>query len=428
MSSPQKSKGSKSWSGKAKGKSKASGSHFKLKLELPFECPGTTELVLKNVEDRNKVSEIKYRVEKELGILSDMYYLSYLDSAPMEESSRLCQHDVVPGATLRVNVWRMWQELLKATLAGNIRDCFSCSQNISGDSEWSKYCAWAVLYVAAHRGQHNLVAELLKRTSVAVNFKSLMCGSTALHTTARMGRWKALCMLLNNGADVRISDNEGHTAHDLAQKYGHKKCGNSLSFCQWNLQKHRIVQERKLDYNAVHARDNFYRLAHQMVDSTMKIGFSGTQGQTYRAHIANPVTVHMVQRFEEEKTSNPSAKEKLQVKIRDDLSCHNKDGRLDFNYGWFDELRAQQLIPSTHDIIKYSNPSSCQLRPRTLLNPGGFRTSLYTPPQSRELSAVSTHTQYSQLRQSWPVQRQMQMVQLSSATAKGKVGGATAAT
>lgn len=187
-------------------------------------------------------------------------------------------------------------------------------------------------------------------------------------------------MLVDNGVDVRTADLDGITAYDLSRTYGHKKCENSLAFCQWNLQKHRTVQERKLDYDALHDRQLTTRLAHQLVDSSLQIDYRGLQGQLYRTHIANPVTVAKVKKFQDRRLENPLAKEKLQVKLDEELSCRDTNGKLDFNYGWFDGLRAQQLIPSTRDIIRYSDPSSCELRPHSLLNPGGFKVRLYTPP------------------------------------------------
>lgn len=364
---------------KARKESKSSIGMLLLKLELSFPCTEINNQVLKKVDPRSKISKIKVRLEQEVGILPDMYYLSYLDRVPMEESSRLCDHDIVNHGTLRINVWRMWQDLVKAVLLGNIKECFVSSLNVCGHSDWNRYCAWAALYLAAHHGHHNLVAELLKRTTLPINSTS-PCGWTALHAAARMGRWKVLCMLIDNGVDVRIADNEDLTAHELSHIHGHKKCENSLAFCEWNLQKYRTVQERKLDYDALHDRQLSTRLGHQFVDSTLQIGYRGITGQFYKAHLANPVTVAAVKSFQEEKAANPSAKKKLCAEIEADLSCEDTTGKLDFNYGWFDEVRAQQLIPSTRDIIRYSDPSSCELRPRSLLNPGGYKLNLYAPP------------------------------------------------
>jgi hypothetical protein len=362
----------------SRGKSKGHSS-LELKLQLSLKSTEIKDLLLKKVKQKSKISRVKVHLEKKMGILPDMYYLSYLDIVPMDDSSRLCDHDVVNHGTLRINVWRLWQGLLKAALLGNIKECLSNSLNVSGTSDWNRYCAWVALYIASHHGHHNLVAELLKKTTLPINFTSPI-GWTVLHAATQMGRWKVVCMLIDSGIDVRITDNEGLSAHDLSRINGHKQCENSLAFAQWNLQKYRIVQERKLDFDAVRARQMSMRLAHQMVDSTLPIGFRGPAGQIYRANVDNPVPVEAVKKFEKEKAANPNAKENLRARIEADLTCHDTDGKLDFNYGWFDEVRAQQLIPSTRDIIRYSDPSSCELRPRSLLNPKGYKLNLYPPP------------------------------------------------
>lgn len=351
-----------------------------LHLQLPFQCPDNTRLVLENVRPHNTVSKIKIRMEQELGILPEMYYLSYLDSVPLEDNSKLQDHEVVDGGTLRVNVWRMWVELLKAAINGNIRDCFACSVNVTGESSWNKYTAWVALFVASHYGHHNLVAELLSKAGLAINSRS-PCGWTALHAAARMGRWKVLCMLVDNGADVRILDNKGLSAFDLARDHSHKKCENSLNFCQWNLQKHRIVQERRLDYDAGNARRAAYRNAHQYLDSTLGVGFRGTQGQIYMMQMPNPVSMGMVDEFNRDTIPKSRIREELYTQTREEeMRCNDTGEKLDFDYGWFDGLRGQQLIPSTRCILKYSDPSSCQLRPRSILNPGGYKTTFYTAP------------------------------------------------
>ena len=375
---------------KALKEGKSSGL-LRLKLELPFAFRDSDKLVLKEVDIKTTVSDIKTRIEEEFGILPEMYFLSYLDSVPLEEPDRLWDYDVVHKATLRINVWRMWLELLKSVLLGNIKDSFACSQNIAGTSEWNKYCAWVVLFIASHWGHHHVVAELLKRTSLAINSQS-PAGLTAMHAAARMGRWKALCMLIDNGADVRITSQGGDTAQDLAYQFGHKKCENSLRFCQWNLQKHSIVQKRKLDYDAEQQRQLYSRL--QFIDSSQVSSFHGSQGQVYIAHQPNPVSVASVKKFQKQKASNPLAKKQLLEKIEEDLSRKDPDehGKLHFNYGWFDDVRAQQLIPSTRDIMKYSDPSSCQLRPRSLLNPGGYTVQLYNPPPAPASGSVRGST------------------------------------
>lgn len=358
--------------------------HLQLLLDLPFD--DAPKLSIEGITIRSKVSSLKTRLEQDAGLIPWTYYLSYLDTAPIEDHCTLMEQDIISGATLQVHLWRMWSDLLNAAYSGDIKGCFSCSMSITGDSEWTKKCAWTALYTAAHKGHHILVAELLKRTSLAINTQSPY-GWTALHAAARMGHWKVLCILLDNGSDVRITDSKGKMAFDLARKHGHKKCENSLNFSQWNLQKDAIVKERKYDYDAGKARRTATRCSHQYKDSSLTGWLSGPRGHLYMAHTPNPITVKDVAKHNE--------KEKLR-KSQLSSEPHSKETRdqsvkLDFDYGWFDSVRAQRLIPTTHDILTYTDPSSCQLRPRSLMNPEGYRTQLYTPPPppARLVSAKS---------------------------------------
>ena len=351
----------------------------KIFFDLPFKVEQNSgdsslmKLSLDGVDVQATVRVVKVLIEKDLGIVRDLYYLSYLDDAPLQETSKLSDHDVVEKASLRIKVWKLWSKQLSAALLGDIAICFSTSIDITGSSDWSKYCAWTTLYTAAHCGHYNLVAELLRRTQLAIN-KKTESGWTALHAAARMGRWKVLCMLVDNGAHVKIESNDGETAFDLARRHKHKKCENSLNFCQWNLQKHRIVQERKLDYDAANDRRSCSRQGFQTVDSTHKISFRGPRLQVYQSHISNPVGVAKVYAFEKQRSRIGQQKTQLQIKLREEEKESDAGGKLHFVYGWFDGLRAQQLIPSTRDIIRYSDPSSCQLWPRSLVNPGGYKT------------------------------------------------------
>ena len=349
-----------------RSKTKQKRSSFKVYIELPLVCP---RLCLDGLTSQTKINTLKSRLDRDAGLLPDMYSLSYLDAAPLDEESALEDNDVIAGATLQLQPWRSWADLLRAAYLGDIKDCFACSVNVTGDSSWSKYCAWVALYISSHRGHHSLVAKLLECTPLAINTLS-SCDRTALHAAARMGHWKTLCVLIDNGADVRIKDSSQSTAFDLARQYGHKKCEHSLNFCQWNLQKHHIIKERKSDYDARNARRAATREAHQYADSSIVPGLKGTHGQVYMVHTPNPVTVRDVKIFEREKASvKVESVPTVDVENKED---EEKGKKFEFNYGWFDPLRAQQLIPSTHDVMTYSNPSSCQLRPKSVLNPGGY--------------------------------------------------------
>ena len=279
---------------------------------------------------------------------------------------------------------------------------------MTGQTEWNRHCAWVSLYIASHRGHHELVARLIKDTKVPIN-KQSPSGWTALHAAARAGKWKVLCILLDNGANVRIKDKNQLTAFDLAREYGHKKCENSLNFCQWNLQKHYIVQERSKDYDAGKERMKAYRQTHLQNDSTITPWIRGPRGQIYTTHIPNMVTIQTVKDFEKKQHSRSDGQDEhvsMHLPILDNDKSTSTSSRLtemissntvrssqrqvideevgeekfEFDYGWFDKLRSRQLIPDTDHILTYSNPSASELYPRSLLNPTGFSKPAVTFP------------------------------------------------
>lgn len=347
---------------------------LRLHVQLPFEW---RRITLEGIHTRDRIADVKCRLEQDVGLLQEMYHLSYLDTAPMEDDTTLGDHDVISGGTVQVRPWRMWADLLSASFLGDADECFSISMDLTGSSDWSRHCAWCALYTASHRGHYSLVAKLIEKTSIPINAQS-ESGWTALHAAARMGQWKVLCILVDHGADVRVLDCNKQSAFDLARKHGHKKCEHSLNFCQWNLQKDKIVKERKYDYDAGRARQNASRQAHLFQDSTQTTWLSGARGNLYMAQLPNPVTVHDVARHKKEKNERDALPE-ISIKVAGDERASTQE-KLDFDYGWFDSLRAQQLIPPTQHVLTYADPSSCHLRPRSVLNPRGFKTQLYFPP------------------------------------------------
>ena len=178
-------------------------SSFSVSLELP----NGALVKVKGLRMETKVATMKTRIEQEAGVLPHTYTINYLDSAPLENHQTLFELDVVPGARLRVATWRLWHDTLVATLQGDQKQCLSELRALSekGDAQWKANCSWCVLYTAAHRGYYELIHKLTSSSMVSLNAQS-PCGWTALHAAAKMGRWKALCVLINSGADVRIRD------------------------------------------------------------------------------------------------------------------------------------------------------------------------------------------------------------------------------
>ena len=393
---------------------------LEISLALPFSSESSRArppvVRLKGLTRHSKVSVLKTRIEQDVGILPGSYYLTYLDAAPLDDASLLKDHYIVDGATVNLLLWRIWLDLIKAAYYGHERECLAHLKP-SDDSNWDRHCAFNALFTAAHRGHFALVAKLTESVpSVLVNAQG-PSGWTALHAAARMNRWKVLCVLVDNGADVRIADKNGRTPFDLARKYKNRQCEKSLNFCQWNLQKHTIVQERKSDYNAREARHNGARQAHQFKDSSLTTWLRGGRGQMYMVQVPNSVSVHDVDTYELAKSRvkasqgvsdgklagtspilppitsrppslprrlttgqlptgqllyRPQRPQAITTNEEEDEVEEEMGRKLNFDYGWFDPLRAQQLIPATRNVLSYADPSSSLLRPRSLLNPGGY--------------------------------------------------------
>lgn len=347
---------------------------LKILLEFPLECT-----YLNKVNPHTTISTLKTVIEQDVGLLQDMYTVTYLDACPLLDDTTLQDNFMVSGSTITLRPWKLWQELLYYSYTGKHEHCLK-TMPVTSSTSWNDYCAWVALYIASHHGHYQLVICLLNETQVAVNATS-PCGWTALHAAARAGQWKVLCILIDEGADVRLKDTKGYTAFDLARKYGNKKCENSLNFCQWNLQKHYIIKERRKEYDANKARKTAQRQSHLSYDSSLTTWLHGQHGQIYMAHIPNSVTVKEVQEHDTD------VEKKLELSLpsssKEDTDDSDEGQSFDFNYGWFDTIRAQKLIPCTHDIITYADPSSCSLRPRSLLNPEGYTSSLCLPKTSK---------------------------------------------
>lgn len=178
------------------------------KLCVQVELPNGFSLNLSGLKPCTSVTVVKDRIEQQAGILPHTYRLTYLDAAPLENHKTLGELDVVSGSTLKAVAWRLWHEMITAALQGDVMTCLRELRAVRdrGDAEWQEYCRWCALYTSAHNGHYVLLCDLLKEwPTTKVNAQTLR-GWTALHAAARMGRWKALCVLIDNGADVRMKD------------------------------------------------------------------------------------------------------------------------------------------------------------------------------------------------------------------------------
>lgn len=85
-------------------------------------------------------------------------------------------------------------------------------------------------------------------------------GTTALHQAASQGHLTILKLLIDSGATVDCRDNNGHIPLDLAQLWGHERCGRILRAVMWHNDKEYIAKQMKqlleIKYQLMKEKDN----------------------------------------------------------------------------------------------------------------------------------------------------------------------------
>ena len=89
------------------------------------------------------------------------------------------------------------------------------------------YCHGTPLIVAAQKSQMQAIRLLLHR-KVNVNARTLRSGETALHHACFEGNAELVSVLLSAGADPSITDNDGESAFDCAEKRDFYGCAALL--------------------------------------------------------------------------------------------------------------------------------------------------------------------------------------------------------
>ena len=86
---------------------------------------------------------------------------------------------------------------------------------------------WTALHYAATTGQTEIVAYLIEQ-GAQVNALS-ESNTTPLMMAVRSGNIETVSVLLKNGADLQIVNNQGFTAIDVADLFGHREISVGLS-------------------------------------------------------------------------------------------------------------------------------------------------------------------------------------------------------
>ncbi|MBN3279812.1 ANR60 protein, partial [Polyodon spathula] len=168
----------------------------------------------------------------------------------LPNSSTVCFNDIVPGGVITLRVWHYdgWLRLVKAAVEGDVEklkalgvtaaDSSFSTPNSSRMSAvqraaWVSRRASCALYISAHRGHHRAVCFLLQH-GADVRFKTPL-GLTALHVAAAWGHSQCVDELLKHGADIFSEDQQGATAMDYAARHGQKTSVRQLHMFKWKL-------------------------------------------------------------------------------------------------------------------------------------------------------------------------------------------------
>jgi hypothetical protein len=236
-----------------------------------------------------KVRELKCYAELVVGIPSNLQRLQYLDEGDMMDVSDLKYNDVVAGATIKLKIWRTWESLVAAAARGDIENVFK--QDIVVSKEWEKLDpllyktkvavtsdrAAVALFIAAHRGNVELIRSLIDGTTADVNMKTPF-GRSPLHVASSQGHSICIDTMLQKGASIDEPDEQGKTPLMIASQCGFKDSERHLFLFQWQTRAAKI-KSRKI---------NTSLMMHQQFDSKFPIWFQGTHAQVYYCQTLPP--------------------------------------------------------------------------------------------------------------------------------------------
>ncbi|KAL5021775.1 hypothetical protein ScPMuIL_000930 [Solemya velum] len=244
---------------------------------------------LKNISTDMKVSDLKKYMEFATGIPKHMQRVSYLDEGDLLDHTDIRSNDIVSGATLQLNVWSMWKELIEAAACNDVEWVFKLGVTQLTDyhtphstymtkkarKAWFDERAFLALYIAAHRGHENLCKKLI---SSGVDLDACTrLGRTPLHVAASQGRGNIVDLLLERGANIDAEDEDGQTALAIAAKFGHKSCERHLFLFRWQQRAKRTKPSAEAP-----------RMAHQYHDSAFPVWLAGNKCQLYLTNILPP--------------------------------------------------------------------------------------------------------------------------------------------
>ncbi|KAM9316500.1 protein ANKUB1 [Gastrophryne carolinensis] len=192
------------------------------------------------------VSHLKSLVSLKSGFPVSVFSLKTLDGKEMYDCNILGNYKLDLGATLRLDVWDGWKELLGACVQGHTD---SIQQYLSNTEAILRYQLRVALYIAAYFGHLKLAEWLLKKgaradESVGVHpYKEWCCetdhpdmGKCAIHAAAEAGQILLIrAFVARNVLCLECQNPLGETPIKMCIRLGHKDCVLYLVMKMWSL-------------------------------------------------------------------------------------------------------------------------------------------------------------------------------------------------
>jgi hypothetical protein len=239
------------------------------------------------------VLDLKCRIEIESGVVVQQQRLGYLESTDLPDGAMLADHDLVNGATMQLTLWDDFLPLYDSIMTGETSKCVwqllaldsRTTKNPTGQSALDLLAAvakekgrpqparapsepgWALLYLAAHLGEEELVHALLelgenggalcphgnanrpwpgpgrspygRGNQLALPPPSAFriehggTGRTPCHAAAFRGRVGALKAILDSGSGFLLKDADQMSPEALSKRGNHFECAELLALATW---------------------------------------------------------------------------------------------------------------------------------------------------------------------------------------------------
>ncbi|XP_063772097.1 protein ANKUB1 [Pseudophryne corroboree] len=192
------------------------------------------------------VSRLKSLVSLKCGFPVSVFCLKTLEGIEMYDCNTLSDYKLDLGATLRMDVWDGWTELLGACVLGHIQ---TVQSYLSKSKMILRYQQRVTLYIAAYLGHLELAEWLTKngvRADEAVGVhpcREWCCetdhpdiGKCAIHAAAETGQLLLIkAFVAHNALCLECQNPLGQLPLKISTQHGHKDCVLYLIMKMWSV-------------------------------------------------------------------------------------------------------------------------------------------------------------------------------------------------